>query len=152
MAWGMIGLLLALGGPGGCAALSLATLGTIASAAGPAVSTGQEVFSMGKLDTAEMQRADDVALAARKAAIEMGLERKPIPDERGVKDLSRQELEFLDARGDPIKVRIDQRTERLVLLRIDVGIFGSQPTARLFLNRLRTHLPGSLAHGARSAG
>lgn len=152
LAWGLIGMFFALGGPGGCGILSLATLGTIAGAAGPAVSAGQELYSMGKLDTAEMQRADDVALAARKAALELGLARRPNPNERGVRDLSLQELDFVDQKGNTFKVTIERRAERLVLLRIDVGLFGSQPAARLFLTRIRAHLPDMILRGPRSGG
>jgi hypothetical protein len=148
----MMAMLVLLGGPGGCGIISLATLGTVASAAGPAVSAGQEIFSMGKLDTAAMQRPDDVALAARKAALDLGLARKPNPNERGVKDLSIQELEFVDRKGNAFKITIDRRAERLVLLRIDVGLFGSQPAAQLFLTRIRAHLPDSILRGARSGG
>lgn len=151
-AWAAVGLLFAFGGPGGCGILSLATLGTVASAAAPAVSAGQELYSMGKLDTAEMQRANDVALAARKAALDLGLRRRPNPNERGVRDLSLQELEFVDQKGNSFKVTIDRRAERLVLLRIDVGLFGSQPAARLFLTRIRAHLPDTVLRGPRSGG
>lgn len=152
LAWATFGVLLAAGGAGGCAAIPLATLGAIAGAAGSAASTGQEIYGMGKLDTAELQRGLDVSLAARKAALEMGLDRRPNPKEMNAKDPFVEELEFVDRKGERVTVRIDQRAERLVLLRIDVGIFGSEPFAHLFLNRLRTHLPGSAMHGARSAG
>jgi hypothetical protein len=150
--WVGVSAFLALGGTGGCGLLTLSTLSTLAGAAGSAASTGREVFSMGKLDTAEMQKANDVALAARKAALELGLDRKPIAAERGVGNLAIQEMEFVDKDRRYIKVRIDQRAARLVLLRIDVGFFGSEPIAHLFLNRLRAHLPDSGQANARSSG
>jgi hypothetical protein len=38
-------------------------------------------------------------------------------------------------------VKIEQRTQRLCRIRVDVGWFGSDPTAKLFMDRIRTHLP-----------
>jgi hypothetical protein len=125
---------------GGCAALTLATLGTIAGSAGSAISTGREVYELGKLDAAEMARFDQAVLAAQQAADDLGLQFKPYPKGKP-SDQSIMVLPFVDERGSRVKVRLERRAERLVLIRVDVGWFGSEVTAHLFLTRLRSHLP-----------
>jgi hypothetical protein len=65
---------------GGCAALPLATLGTVAGFAATAVSTGRDVCKGGKLDTAEMAGFDDAVWAARRAAADLDL--PPEKDQR----------------------------------------------------------------------
>jgi hypothetical protein len=139
IAWITSPMLIALSG-GGCASLTLATLGTLAGAAGSAVSTGHEVYSLGKLDAAELARLDQAVLATHQAADELGLTFKPNPREHQ-KDSSIVQLPFVDDKGSRLTVRIDRRAEQFVLVRVDVGWFGSQVTAELFLTRLRAHLP-----------
>ena len=125
---------------GGCAALPLAALGTLAGSAGSAISTGREVYELGKLDAAEMVRFDQAVLAAQQAADDLGLQFKPFPTSTG-KDQSIMILPFQDEKGSRVKVRLERRAERLVLVRVDVGWFGSEVTAHLFLTRIRAHLP-----------
>jgi hypothetical protein len=48
-------------------------------------------------------------------------------------------------------VDVQARTARLVRLRVDVGWFGSQQTARLLLARLRAHLPRTQPAGTMPA-
>ncbi len=55
---------------GGCAAVPLATLGSVAGLSTSAVSTGREIFTLGKLDTAEMAGYPEAVVAARRAAAE----------------------------------------------------------------------------------
>lgn len=125
---------------GGCATLTLATLGTIAGSAGSAISTGRDVYELGKLDAAEMAQFDQAVLAAQQAADDLGLQFEPYPNQPG-KDSSVMLLPFVDQKGSKLKVRLERRAERLVLIRVDVGWFGSEVTAHLFLTRLRAHLP-----------
>lgn len=129
-------------GTGGCATLTLATLGTIAGTAGSAISTGQEVYGLGKLDAAEMARLDQAVAASHQAADDLGLTFKPDPKAHQ-KDASIIELPFVDDKGSRVMVRLERRAERLVRIRVDVGLFGSEVTAHLFLTRIRAHLPPS---------
>jgi hypothetical protein len=139
--WAILAVSVAAG-TGGCATLTLATLGTLAGAAGSAISTGREVYGLGKLDAAEMARLDQALVATHQAADDLGLTFKPDPKAHQ-KDPSIVELPFVDDKGASVKVRIERRAERLVRIRVDVGWFGSEVTAHLFLTRMRTHLPPS---------
>ena len=122
---------------GGCAAIPLATLGTVAGISTSAISTGREVFTLGKLDTTELAGYPETLAATRRAAAEMYL--KPKGPEK-LKDFT-AELVFVDDKGATVEADIDRRTEMMVRIRIDVGLFGSEVTARLFLTRLRQYLP-----------
>ena len=126
---------------GGCASLTLATLGTVAGAAASAVSTGKDVYGLGKLDSAEMADFDQTISAAQLAAAEIGLTPKYDPQFHSEKDRSIMQLLFVDDKRSEVRVKIERRAWRLVRIRIDVGIFGSEVTARLVLDRLRSHLP-----------
>jgi len=126
-----------VGAGGGCEAIPLATIGTVAGISTSAVSTGREIFTLGKLDTAEIAGYPEALVAARQAAAELALEPK------GPEKLKewKAELEFLDEKGATVGVTVERRTEKLVRIRISVGLFGSEVTARLFLTRLRVFLP-----------
>jgi hypothetical protein len=122
---------------GGCAALPLATLGSLVGVGASAVSTGNDIYQLGKLDTAQMASFDQAVAAAQCAAEDLCLSAKQVEHrDRGVRRLT-----FADDRGAGIKVDVEPRTPRLVRVRIDVGWFGSQQTARLYLARMRAHLP-----------
>jgi hypothetical protein len=123
-------------GSGGCAAIPLATLGTVAGISTSAVSTGREIFTLGKLDTAEMADYPDAVAATRLAAADLWL--KPKGPEK-LKDGS-ADLTFVDEKGATVEVEVQRRTEMLVRIRVSVGLFGSEVTARLFLTRLELHL------------
>lgn len=120
----------------GCAALPLASLGTLSGIAFSAVSTGKDVYQLGKLDSAEMATMDEALQAARDAGADLGLQMKL---DTLAADVG--QLKFADDKNAGISVRIEQRSSMLVRTRIDVGIFGSEVTARLFLRRMRMHLP-----------
>lgn len=139
LGWITIGLALACTNTG-CATLTLATLGSVLGSAGSAVSAGADVYNLGKLDAAEMARLDQVVLAAHQAADELTLQFKHDPNAKQ-KDPDRLDLLFVDDKKDKINVRLERRAERLVWIRVDVGWFGSEVTANLFLTRLRAHLP-----------
>ena len=128
-------LLIAAGG--GCAAIPLATLGTVAGISTSAISTGREVFTLGKLDTTELAGYPETLVAARRAAAELCL--RPKGPEK-LKDFTAQ-LVFVDDKGATVDVDVDRRTEMMVRIRVDVGLFGSEVTARLLLTRLRQYLP-----------
>ena len=105
---------------------------------------------MGKLDTAEMATFDQAVLATQQAANDLGLHFKPYPASPG-KNASLMALPFVDEKGSAVKVLIERRAERLVLIRIDVGLFGSEVVAHLILTRLRAHLPQPPGGGKRSS-
>jgi hypothetical protein len=87
---------------GGCAALPLAAVGAALDATSSAVSTGSDIFRLGKLDTAEMASADDADDAARGAAADLGL--RLCCAERKKHDVRR--LTFADARCSKLKVDV----------------------------------------------
>ena len=124
-------------GAGGCAAIPVAAVGAIAGAGATAVSAGNDISRLGKIDTAEMASFDEVVSAARLGATDLCLRHEG--DEQRDKGVLR--LHFTDDKGAGVKVDVEARTARLVHMRIDVGWFGSQEVARLLLSRLRAHLP-----------
>jgi hypothetical protein len=128
-------------GLSGCAALPLSALGTVAGAAGTAFSTGQEIYSLGKLDTAERATFEESLAAARLAAEDFGMATVPQPPPCCTRDGTVVEQTFKDDKGGKIAVRVERRAPKLVLIRVDVGIFGSEPIAHIFMADIRTHLP-----------
>lgn len=133
----MLIVLLALTSFGsGCATLTLATLGTALGVAGSAAATGGSVYSQGKLDSAEMVTVEVWAAAVRSAGEELHLKvcQEPILNANDPRRFT-----LTDDRGTRIGVRIDRRTETMLYSRVDVGLFGSEPAARLVLSRIRHH-------------
>jgi hypothetical protein len=122
---------------GGCVTASLATLGTVLGFAGTAASTGAEVYNLGKLDFSVMATNDDCRRAVVAAAADLQLH--VTRDEKASKDTWEFDLED-DVKGR-IGVRIQRRAARLCQCRVDVGWFGSEPTAKLVMERIRRHLP-----------
>ena len=117
---------------GGCAAIPLAVLGTAAGIAATAVSTGADVYSLGKLDAAEMASFREVCNGVGAAADDLSLHlvSTKVKDRRLI-------VRLADDQKATIDVTVEPRTARLTRLRIDVGLFGSEPTARLLLKRIR---------------
>ena len=126
----------------GCAAIPLAALGTALGVGASAVSTGASVYSLGKLNSAEHATADAVRHAAEATADELDFRTL-----RGGFDEAGRvyTVRWADALGATLDVVIDQRSARLTWLRIDVGVFGNEPTARLILERIRARLPNANA-------
>ena len=120
---------------GGCTTAAVASAGTMVGLAASAASTGADVYRMGKLDAADEARYGEWKLAVRKAAADLHL--------RKVRDYDDGQGEWrctlLDERNAKIKVIVQRRTATIVRTRIDVGWFGSEPTARLILARVRVH-------------
>ena len=132
----------------GCATVTVATAGTIAGIAATSISTGAEVYKWGKLDAVEMDTFEDSVAAVRLAARDLQL--KIVKDLKPDAKQDRWSFLLSDDLKDTISIDLDRRTQRLTAMRINVGLFGSEPTARLVLARIRTHLP-SLAAPGRSA-
>jgi hypothetical protein len=121
---------------GGCAGMTLVGAASVVGVAGGALDTGTSVWSMGKLDSAELASLEQLEAAIHSAAVELGL---VILSEKTRGD-GRRRLAFIDERHKVVDLWLDPRTPTLTRLRIDVGWFGSEPTARLILARTRYHL------------
>jgi hypothetical protein len=120
----------------GCATATIASAGAMAGLAATAVATGSDVYRMGKLDAAEMTSVAEWIAAARAAADELRL----APKKQSGDQTRRWHCTLIDDRGSKIKITVERRTETMCRARIDVGLFGSEPTARLLLARIRFHL------------
>lgn len=125
----------------GCAGLTLATIGSIAGATATAAQAGEEVYTLGKLDSAETANLEAVARAVHQAGDDLSL--RLDPDIHQSRDPGVEYFRFLDERNTAFTVRLTALTKSMVEIRIDVGVFGSEVTAHLFLSRIRAHLPRS---------
>ena len=136
-------VMLLLLGSTGCASIGLATLGTALGALGSAASTGSSVYKLGKLDSAEMASYADTRWAVRQAATDLDLHVSvDAPDE---KDRTIWHFAFCDLKKAETDVTVERRASMVCLVRVNVGILGSEPTARLIMRRIHAHLPGGLA-------
>jgi hypothetical protein len=119
---------------GGCATAAVASAGTMIGLAASAVSTGADVYQMGKLSSADQTRFDDWIADIRAAADDLHLKvvRESLNNEEG-----EWRCTLADDQKAKIKVFVQRRTETLCRTKIDVGLFGSEPTARLILARIR---------------
>lgn len=126
---------------GGCAAIPLTTAGAALEMAGTAASQGAAVYSLGKLDFSV--NADfgecNAAIHAAIADLQLHLMKCEFAD----KGQDKIVYELEDDRKSRTDVSVDRRTARLCQCRVDVGIFGSEPTAKLIMDRIRHHLPNS---------
>lgn len=123
-------------GAGGCTTAAVVSAGTVAGLAASAVSTGAEVYRLGKLDSADEARFDEWIDAVRIAADDLHLQIAKESDERK----GEWRCTLVDERKSKIKVTVQRRTETLCRTRIDVGWFGSEPTARLLLAQVRLYI------------
>ena len=128
-----IGLLLLL--CGGCAEAGIATAGAVMGLAGSSITTGADVYGMGKLDAADMVAFEEQVAAVRAAAedLELTLEKEEAYEP------GRWRCTLADDRQTRVRIYLDRRTPRLCRTRVDVGVLGSEPMARLILLRIRTH-------------
>jgi hypothetical protein len=127
----------------GCAGITLATLGSVAGATATAAQAGEEVYQLGKLDTAEMASLETATRAVRLAGDDLSLKLDTTPPPHRNRDPSIADFRYLDEKNTAINVHVEALTRSMVQIRIDVGIFGSEVMAHLFLTRLRAHLPRS---------
>ena len=125
----------------GCVAAPVVAAGAALEAASSAVSTGTDVYRLGKLDTAVLASYDDSRAAVRQAAANFRL--KIVRDEQEGKHTNIWNFRLADDYKETVDVRIEQRSGMLCLLRVDVGWFGSQPTAQLIIDKIRSHLPST---------
>jgi uncharacterized protein DUF3568 len=124
---------------GGCAGASLDTVGTLLNAAGSAASAGTEVYSLGKLDFSVMATFDQCRCAVADATRDLELHMESCD----LTNKQQNEIVFklVDDRKTRIDIRIDRRSGKLCQCRVDVGWFGSEPTAKLIMQRIAAHLP-----------
>jgi hypothetical protein len=126
---------------GGCELIPIATLSAVFGIAGTAVSAGPEVFSAGKLDTSVMASEDDCRQAVRLAAGDLRL--RLARDQKASGSSRVWDFQLQDDRATKIEVTVDPRSANLCRCRVNVGLFGSEPTARLIMQRIEAHLPAS---------
>jgi hypothetical protein len=120
---------------GGCATATVASAGAMAGLAASAVSTSADVYQMGKLSSADRARFNDWIADVRAAAaddLHLKVVKESLDNEKG-----EWRCTLADDQKAKIKVFVQRRTETLCRTRIDVGLFGSEPTARLILARIR---------------
>jgi hypothetical protein len=142
------GVLLATGG---CEIIPLATLSTAFSIAGTVGSTGPEVYSSGKLDTAIRADADDCRRAVRLAATDLGL--RIVRDRKLPGDRQQWDFKLVDDRQSVIEITVERRAPMLCWCQVNVGIFGSEPTAKLIMGTIESHLsPAATQPSSRLAG
>jgi hypothetical protein len=123
-------------GAGGCTTAAVVSAGTMAGLAASAVSTGADVYRLGKLDSADEAHFDEWIGAVRAAAadLQLKIEKESRNNEKG-----EWRCTLVDDRRSKTRVIVQRRTGTLCRTRIDVGWFGSEPTARLILAHVRLH-------------
>lgn len=121
-------LCITLGLTGGCG-VELAVLGAAASAA----SSGSAAYKRGKLVASWMGPFDLVVAAGEVALSEMGY---AIYRSSGDAREGEWTIVAYDDDGGKIVLTVDRKTSELTDFQIDVGWFGSEPTARLVLKRM----------------
>jgi hypothetical protein len=122
-----------------CAGLACCAAGCVAAAAGtvPAIATaletGADVYRLGKLDSADEVRYERWVAACRSGIAGLHYHVEKEAD----KGKGRWMCIMRDDRRSRVDITVDRRTEAFCLTRIDVGVFGSEPTARLILATIR---------------
>ena len=126
---------------GGCQLIPLTAVGALFDIAGASVLAGPEVFTAGKLDGAFMVGDAKCRAAVRLAAKDLQLH--IVRDRKIWGSRQRWGFQIQDDRKSDIVITVERRTPTLCWCRVDVGLFGSEPTARLVMDRIKAHLPPS---------
>jgi hypothetical protein len=126
-------------GCGGCALIPLGTLSTVLGIGSTVASTGPEVYHAGKLDSAVFANYPSTLAAVRDAAGDLGLH--VTYDEPACKCDDARFFKLRDDRKTEIQVTVERRAAMLCRCQVDVGWFGSEPTAKLLANQIESHLP-----------
>jgi hypothetical protein len=138
-------LLLATFLSSGCALVGLPAIATVLGIASSAASIGGSVYSQGKLDSSEMTTMPNWTASVYAAADDLHLKiKKPADPAPASQPMATMKIDLEDDLGSTITVTAERRTQTLLHSRIDVGVFGSEPTARLLLSRIRRHAGVSL--------
>jgi hypothetical protein len=122
---------------GGCALIPLDTLSTVLGMASSAASTGPEVYRAGKLETALMIQYPQLLQNARAAAADLRLH--IARDRSDSKSPDNWDFKLRDDRGAQIEITVQRRSPMLCRCRVDVGFFGSEPTAKVILRQIESH-------------
>ena len=127
----------------GCALFPLATLGALFDIAGTAVSTGTEVYqySAGHVDTAFRADSGDCRQAVRRVAADLQLQ--ILRDCKRGGGRQRWDIELQDDRKSKMIITVERRSPMLCWCRVDVGLFGSESTAKLVMQTIQSHLPSA---------
>lgn len=130
--------LISLAACSGCATVvSLAAVGTALEVAGASATIGGEVYQLGKLDTAFNADPDHCRSAVLAAGEDLQLQLIRTRDHGE----GEWDFKFQDDFNSKTEVTLEKRAGRLCRCRVDVGWFGSRPSAELFLRRMEVHLP-----------
>lgn len=125
----------------GCELIPLAAVGAAFDIAGSTVATGPAIYHQGKLDIAFMSEYPVVQQAVRSGAADLSL--KVSCEHQAGKQEGAWEFVLHDDLKAQIVVTVERRSQTLCLCRVNVGFFGSEPTARLLMNRIGVHLPSA---------
>ena len=116
----------------------MATIGTLVGIATSAVSAGPEVYRLGKLELCLMATYPETCAAARDAVNDLRLQMISDAPESGAEN--GWELRVRDDTKAEVAITIERRTPALCWCRIDVGMFGSESTARILMERIEFHI------------
>lgn len=124
---------------GSCELIPLATLATVFGIAGTAATTAPVVYQQGKLDTVFMADYAEVRAAVQLAARDLRL--RIVRSRPASKHEPIWDYKLEDDMKSKLEITVERRSANLCRCRIDVGLFGSEPTARLIMSRISAHLP-----------
>jgi hypothetical protein len=143
--WDFLLVLLVAFSSGGCALIGLPAIATALGIASSAASIGGSVYSQGKLDSSEMSTMPNWTASVYAAADDLHLKiKKPADPAPASQPVATMTIVLEDDLGSTISLTAERRTQTLLHSRVDVGVFGSEPTARLLLQRIRHHAGVSL--------
>jgi hypothetical protein len=125
-------LLMCAAVPGCAAGVDVALISAAAGAASSAADAGSAVYSAGKLRSVGMLDVESTRTAVLIAADELGLE----IEEESEPGPGRYRIVLIDELNTRIYVHLQERTPTMTRLTINMGMFGSEPTARLILKRI----------------
>jgi len=130
---------------GGCALIPLATLSTVVGMAGDVAPVAPAVFHAGKLDVTMMTKYDEVLPAVRQAAWD--LQMHVVRDQKNGGGDWDWDFQLRDDKKEKVEITVRKCTATMCKCQVDVGLFGSEPTARLIMWRIEMHLPGEVTPG-----
>ena len=110
-------------------------MGSAATVGAGATEAGVTRFEMGRVTRFEIAQYEDVIVASRLAAENLSLDLK----EEKIEE-NRASFKYLDDKDQKIDLLIERRTDTLIYIRVDVGIFGPQGLGLLMLNQILSEL------------
>jgi hypothetical protein len=116
----------------GCTACIIGSAGTVGAGATEA---GVTRFELGKVTRFELARYEDVIEASRLAAEDLSLDLKEHKIEK-----NRASFRYVDDKEQKIDLLIERRTDTIIYIKVDVGIFGPKGLGLLTLNQILSAL------------